>query len=331
MKTKAIVFTAPEQVEIREYELPPLSEDQMLIKTLLTGVSTGTETRVWRGRQSGSQFPLVPGYENVGVVIRAGSKSGYAEGQKVFSANQYTGPYHKCWGAQVEYSVADSKSVYALPDRDDEESLKGFIFAKVGAIAHHGVDRAGVSNKDTVIVVGQGLIGHLAAQIALSRGATVLAADVSEERLALSRKAGIEKTFNPSRVDLIKEVHAYCGGVDVSIDATGKGALADQSIRLVRPRPWEPPYPPHPRFVILGSPTDPVSFDYNSSLFQNEPDIFPSRDVTPYDFEESIRLIGEGKINPHHIDMEMHPYGKAPACYRELAEGRIMRLLYDWR
>ncbi|MGC8930469.1 MAG: hypothetical protein ACP5K6_02840 [Dictyoglomus sp.] len=75
MKSKAIVFRGPFQLEIKEYDLRELEEGKILVKTIYTGVSPDTELRVLSGKQKGEKFLLIPGYENVGKVVEEGKQN----------------------------------------------------------------------------------------------------------------------------------------------------------------------------------------------------------------------------------------------------------------
>ncbi len=103
MQTSAILFPKPHEVAIVEFDLPvSLEMNEVLVRTLISGVSSGTETRVLAGLQPDAQFPLIPGYENVGQVIEIGS--GVRDFQKIgdiifHSGSQQTGPYQRAWGA----------------------------------------------------------------------------------------------------------------------------------------------------------------------------------------------------------------------------------------
>jgi len=329
MKSKAIVFREPYEVEIAEIDVPKPAAGQVLTKTLYSGVSTGTESRVLAGGQAGGEFPLIPGYENLGQIVEAGPDVNLKPGAVVFvGLGDFTGDYCRCWGAHTQYALKDASAVVPVPEGTDPAKA---VYTKVGAIALHGVKRASVCEKDTVAIVGQGLIGHFASQSCKARGATVIAVDIDAERLAAAKKAGADhivnaKTENPAQ--RVKEISN--GGVDVAIDATGIAKLVDSTARLVYPRPWAPPYPPHPRVVILGTSSEPIPFTYSPTLFDNEPDIFPSRDTTPDDHTEMMDLIATGKVNPDCVPAKTFHFEDAPAAYKELIDKKLMRIVFSW-
>lgn len=329
MKAKAIVFPEPNRVDFAEFDLPSPGPGQILTRTLYTGVSTGTELRVLRGGEEGAVFPLVPGYENVGEIVAVGAGVSLAVGTRVFVTSfAETGPFHRVWGAQTAYVLGDASGAFVFPEGVDPIDA---LYAKTGAIALHGIKRGRVTSADTVAVVGQGLIGLLAAQAAKAMGAKVIAVDILPVRLEAARKAGIDYVIDAGRENTEEAVkHLSGGGVDVAVDATGVAATVDGTIRLLRLKPWQPPYPPSGRAVILGSYTEPVSLHYHPTIFDLEPDIFASRDSTPDDIRETLGLIAEGKIRPRVIQAKVVPYTEAPRAYHDLAQKAVARAVFDW-
>ena len=80
MSERCITFEGSRVVGIRSLDPGEPMHGQVSTRTICTGVSTGTETRVLRGKQLGAEFPLIPGYENVGRVEKAGPETAIAPG-----------------------------------------------------------------------------------------------------------------------------------------------------------------------------------------------------------------------------------------------------------
>jgi bacteriochlorophyllide a dehydrogenase len=329
MISNVLVFTGPFKVDVGQINLPEPGPGQVVARTIVTGVSTGTETRVFSGKQTGCLFPLVPGYETVGEVIRQGAGVDLPIGTRVFYAgSSFTGAYARCWGGQVQVGVVETARVVQIPASVDPAAA---VYAKTTAIALHGVERGRIRAGEFVAVVGQGLIGFLAAQVAKARGARVIVVDTLPERLETARRAGIEFVINAAGQDVQAAVQEITGGgVDVAIDATGVARIVDQTIRLIREKPWREPQPPSGRLVILGSYTDPVSFDYDASLFTREPDIFPSRDHTYSDLDQAMQLIASGDIHTEAIAAQRLPFTQAAAGYQSLLDRSAMRVIFEW-
>ena len=85
MKTNAIIFPAPNKITFGEVEMPDPVDGDVVVRTLVTALSTGTDTRTLRGGQT-PDFPLVPSYSALGVVEEVHGDCGVLrEGDLVFS------------------------------------------------------------------------------------------------------------------------------------------------------------------------------------------------------------------------------------------------------
>ncbi|NSW53228.1 MAG: alcohol dehydrogenase catalytic domain-containing protein [Anaerolineae bacterium] len=329
MKTEAILFPKANQVALASFDLPEhLGENELLVQTLMTGVSSGTETRVLAGRQEGAEFPLIPGYEAVGRVIKTGcGVRKLAQGDIVFHyGSQFTGPYHRSWGGQMAFAVVSASEVFQIPPNLPPELA---VYTKVAAIAQHGIERAQVKAGDKVAVVGQGLIGHLAAQLAAARGATVAVLDIVQERLDAARGASIPITIHSGQGNPARMLHETLGIPDVVIDATGAATVLGESLSLLPSKPWDRVFHPSPRFLILGSYPAEITFNYRQ-IFPIEPDVIISRDNVDDDAVAVIGLLSNGKLNPQHIKAQVLPYQEAQDGYDLLIKREAHRILFRW-
>ncbi|MEI2676534.1 MAG: alcohol dehydrogenase catalytic domain-containing protein [Burkholderiaceae bacterium] len=91
----AVVLERPEQLVLSRLDLSDATDEDVTVDIEWSGISTGTERLLWSGRMPafpGMGYPLVPGYESVGRVAKAGSLSGRSVGERVFV------PGAKCFG-----------------------------------------------------------------------------------------------------------------------------------------------------------------------------------------------------------------------------------------
>lgn len=330
MKSRAIVFESPMNVEINEFELPKLEEGQILTRTLLSGVSTGTETRVLSGQQDGADFPLIPGYENLGEVIEVAPNCSLRVGDRVFvGKSESTGHFNKAWGAHLEYAVVNENAKILVPDNVTDEEA---VYAKIGAISLHGVKRSEIVVGEKAVVVGLGVIGALAALCCKAYGAEVIGVDPSKTRLQNLNNSSIDHLINPAKEDLIGKVKDITnGGADVVIDATGIASLADSSAQLLKDKDWDDIYHPSGRFVLLGTSIDPVTFQYNDTLFMKEINILPSRDTVVEDLKDMLNLISSKSVETSVIPQHFFNFEEAQTAYKKLVEEKLMRIVFDWR
>ena len=94
LKSLAVVLEAPERLSLAQLDLTAPTDADVVVDITHSGISTGTERLLYTGRMPpfpGMGYPLVPGYESIGVVSQAGSRSGRNVGDHVFvpGANCY--------------------------------------------------------------------------------------------------------------------------------------------------------------------------------------------------------------------------------------------------
>ena len=86
---------------------------------------------------------------------------------------------------------------------------------------------------DSIVVIGVGAVGMSAAIMARAMGCeTIIAVDVTENRLALARELGATHTLNAVETpDLVEAVHDIVpGGVDYAVEAAGRADLTQQAV-----------------------------------------------------------------------------------------------------
>ncbi len=197
-------------------------------------------------------LPFVPGHEGVGIVERLGPDStGVSEGDRVaipwlgwacgrcehclsgwetLCPNQRNTGY-SVDGCYAEYAVASAAFVGRVPDAVDP--LDAAPLACAGVTTYKAVKVAGVGPTDLVVVFGVGGLGHLAVQYAAIAGATVVAVDVHDEKLALARDLGASHTVNARVVDPVEAIQQL-GGADAAIALAAQPEPFAQAFRSLR-------------------------------------------------------------------------------------------------
>ncbi|MGE5508672.1 MAG: zinc-dependent alcohol dehydrogenase [Chitinophagales bacterium] len=302
-------------------------ETTVVVETGYSVLSPGTEGGIIRRvREHGmADLPFFRlGYCAAGRVAAAGSEvAGLAPGQRVAC---YGGPYvthsSRLW---VPHTL-----IAPLPDAVSEREA---AFAGLGGIAIHGLRVARLQFGESVVLLGLGILGQLAAQVGVAAGYRVFALDLKAERLALAQEAGVERAL-PAGCDPEEEVKAATGGAGadaVLVFAASKSPeVIAQALRLVRPQG---------RVVVVGD----VDLSLNRDLmFSSEAEVVVSRAAGPgrYDphherdgqdyplgyvrwtegrnLREFVRLLGLGKISLSPLISDEAPLEDAPSVYERL-------------
>ena len=235
MKAKGVVFTAPEQVEVWDIEIPEPGPEDLLIRVLYSGISVGTEGWILLGKYKGTTYPLVTGYQHCGVVEKVGSAvTGFEEGQLVFNLHtRLLGDIRPMSAGHVSHAVFSADKVIPVPDsvKADEASLGVLI-----GVPWRGIQMTRIYNGDLVVVIGLGLVGQVAAQLARTQGAAkVIALDVLDKRRSIAGRVSGAIVLDARTDDVegcIKSIKP--GGADVIIDTSANQAVMNQSFEWIR-------------------------------------------------------------------------------------------------
>jgi threonine dehydrogenase-like Zn-dependent dehydrogenase len=237
----ALAFEAPHRIGFVDEDDPPLAGGEVRLRTLLSGISAGTELTAYRGTNpyltkrwdaerrlfvagdgGGPSYPLVGwGYEEVGEVIEVGPGVTDVEiGRLVYGI----------WGHRTRRVVtAQHARTFALPSGADP--VLG-IFSRIGSIALNGVLEADLHLGETVAVFGLGVIGQILVQLARASGARVVAVDLIPSRLELARSLGADEVLDARQApaEAIKRL-TDSRGADVVLESTGSTAALNEAIR----------------------------------------------------------------------------------------------------
>jgi 2-desacetyl-2-hydroxyethyl bacteriochlorophyllide A dehydrogenase len=225
LENKKIVFEKPWEARLRKESL---DEDAVpagaaLIRNKYSVISTGTELACLSGGESWFSMPGVPGYSCVGEVVKTGSGvANFAPGDQVF-----------CYGSHALYQFVPVTGIFLhVPETLD---AKWTPFVRMASIAATAVRISSIEWGDYVAVTGQGLVGNMALQLSKLQGARVIAVDIADGRLEVSKKCGAELCINSSKQNVFEEIKKFTGGAMVStlIEATGVPPAAVQASEWV--------------------------------------------------------------------------------------------------
>ena len=136
--------------------------------------------------------PMALGYSSAGTILALGKNlPEFKVGQRVACAG---GGY----AVHAEYNVVPRNLLTPLPNNVDFESA---AFTTLGAIALHGFRLAEPQIGENVAIIGMGLLGLLAAQIAEAAGCNVLGMDIDPARITLAASLGLRAVRREEAID----------------------------------------------------------------------------------------------------------------------------------
>ena len=213
MKGQRVIWPVRAKIDIEEFELPPIKDNEVLVATECTLISPGTERAFLLGLPNAQgRYPSRPGYSNIGKVVEVGKDvSGFVVGDRVGTRQGHTSHF-----------VASPNRLLKVESSDTP--AEEVVFFNLSAIALQGVRKARIELGEITLVIGQGLIGLLALQLSKLSGAVpVIAADLTDSRLELSKNVGADYTLNPEDADFSERLvdATMKKGPTVVIEATG--------------------------------------------------------------------------------------------------------------
>jgi threonine dehydrogenase-like Zn-dependent dehydrogenase len=222
MKARAVYAVEKDTVQLQEFEIDEgaLGPDQVLTKTQYSIISPGTELDCVSGVESSwFHFPQQLGYCAVGAVVAAGNDvADYSVGDTVLTPAPH-----------ASHSVADVGMVRAVvPENVDP---KWAVWTHIALISMVALRASSAELGDYVVVLGQGLIGNLAAQLFKAQGCRVIAIDRIRERVDVARRCGMDLAADASAEDAVAAVKKVTQdrGAEVVVEATGSAAVALQA------------------------------------------------------------------------------------------------------
>jgi len=318
MRGRRIVWPAPGRAELEDFEVPAPTADSVLIETHASVVSAGTEKAWLLAKPNTSQrFPQYPGYSAAGRVLAVGANvKGLRPGERVVA-------YHS---NHASHAVKDPRDLVRI--EDDAIPAAEAAFVVIAAMSLQGVRKARLELGESVAVMGLGLLGLFATQLARMSGALpVIALDLAEERRRLALQLGADHALSPLAADFATCFQALTAGpgANVVIEVTGSTPAMRQALACVAPQG---------RVVALGCSREPANdIDFYRDVHRTGVVIIgahnlvrPAHDSSPGhwtmrdDMRALVRLLGASRLRVRPLIAEQVPPEQAPAVYRRLVE-----------
>lgn len=333
----AINIKGERQIGLVVMDEPVPGADEVLVRLEYVGFC-GSDLNTYLGRNPMVKLPVIPGHEIGAVVEKVGEAVPeiIRPGMTV-TVNPYTncgkcpscrnGRVNACQfnetlgvqrnGAMREKMVLPWTKIIPAEGLD----VRTCALVEPMSVGFHAVERGAVNDIDTVMVIGCGMVGLGAVVRSALRGATVIAADIDDEKLALARQMGAAHTVNTMTEDVharLQEITAGAGP-DVIIEAVGNPHTYRMAVDEVAFTG---------RVVCIGYANSEVSFQ-TKYFVQKELDIRGSRNAMPSDFRAVIRYMQKGEcpvdrlvsmvVSPQEAEDAMNRWAEAP--------GKVFRIL----
>jgi 2-desacetyl-2-hydroxyethyl bacteriochlorophyllide A dehydrogenase len=242
---RALLLEGPRTLRLQDEDAPGLAPREIRVRTLVSGISHGTELNLYRGTSAFADrvfdrdlrafvrpdpprpvYPAVLGYELVGTVDEVGAEVRELQPGDLVHVGA---PHRDEAVLDLDVAAASTYPPVLLPAGGP---LERWLFVSLGAVALVAAHDARIKLGDHVVVIGLGAIGLLLVQMARLQGAGHISGTdpvVSRRELALA--LGADEVFEPPAAVAIK---CSAGGADVAIETSGNTAGLHDAIAAAR-------------------------------------------------------------------------------------------------
>lgn len=319
---RAAVLYDVDDIRIEERSVPEIGPGELLVHTRASGICTG-DIMAWYVRR---KAPLVLGHEPSGVVAAVGAGvTEFAPGDRVFVHHHAPcfsceacrrGDYVQCatWrksaidpGGLAEYFRVPRENVrdtLRLPEH--VPFVDGSLVEPLACVVK-SIRRSGLLRRQTMYVIGLGVMGLMHALLAQDLEATVVGSDFLEERRIHAASLGV-RAVHPDE---------EFAGADVVICGPGSPEALRNAFAAVAPGGT----------VVMFTPLEPgvpFTFDPNDLYFRDVK-LVTSYSCGPNDTREALDAIARGVVTAQCLGATMYPLREAGAAYAALRASRILK------
>ncbi len=310
MNTLAVVFDEPQTLALRTLPIDEPGDADVVIAVRYTGISTGTERLLYTGTMPpfpGLGYPLVPGYESVGVVTFAGPLSQRSVGEEVFVAGaRCFGAMRGLFGGAAETLMVAGDRTHRIPaGLGDRAILLSLAATALHALRTHG-DAGGPQ-----LIVGHGSLARLAARLTL----------------ALGNPAPTVWEINPARVsgaegyEVLHPDHDSRRDYQRILELSGATDILDTLVpRLAR----------HGEIVLAGFYHEPVKFAFPLA-FMRAMQLKIAAEFTPEDLAQVTAMVTAGELSLDNIITHRSPAADAVQAYATaFGDPTCVKMILNW-
>ncbi len=314
---KALIFDEKLKF-VPDAPMPVPVEGEALVRVSMAGICS-TDLEIIKGYMG---FKGIPGHEFVGVVEESENRD--------FVGKRVVGEINcPCWacsmcssglanhcpqrtvlgikgrdGAFAEYLTLPLQNLHLLPEEVSDEQA---VFAEPVAAAFEILQQTKISEEDRVVIVGDGRLGLLCAQVLMkTTGAKLIVIGHHQEKLSILGGLGIDTLLDRDSRDL--------QGVDVVIDCSGSPAGFERCRELVRPGG---------RLVIKSTFESLVQVDL-SSLVVDEITLIGSR-CGP--FLPALSALVKKKVEVSSMISAVYPVEQGVEAFEQAASPGVLKVL----
>lgn len=310
MNAIAVVFDEPQTLALRTLLIDEPGDADVVIAVQYTGISTGTERLLFTGTMPpfpGLGYPLVPGYESVGVITHAGPRSQRDVGDEVFVAGaRCFGAMRGLFGGAADTLTVAGERTHRIPSGLGDRA----VLLSLAATALHAL-RTHTDGAGPELIVGHGSLARLAARLVIALGAP--APTVWEINSARMSGAQGYTVVHPDH-DPRRDYHRV-------LELSGATDILDTLVpRLAR----------HGEIVLGGFYHEPVQFAFPLA-FMRAMQLKIAAEFTPEDLAQVTAMVTAGELSLDNIITHRQPAADAVHAYATaFGDPTCVKMILNW-
>jgi L-iditol 2-dehydrogenase len=327
-----VTKTGPGRVELVERPEPEVRPGHVVLDVVGAGIC-GTDLHIWDD-EFPSEPPVTMGHEVSGVIRSVGEGvAGWSAGERVVSETYFStcgecewcgaGRLNLCAqrrsigsredGAFAPLLLVPARGLHRIPDWLDGHAAA--LAEPLACVCNCLLDPQVVSEGDSVLVVGPGPVGLLAAQVAGACGGVVhvRGTERDEARLAKAREfgfttsvAGLGDDSSPGEFGVVVECSGSAAGIAFALESAARGS----------------------RFVQVGLAGKPVAIPFDQVCYR-ELTVTSGNASTPRSWHRALELIGEHRVVLKALVTEVVPLAAWERAFAATREGAGIKYVLD--
>lgn len=319
---KAVLLQQPFSITTIDAAPPKMGEEEVLLKIEYAGLC-GTDLSSYKGTLSLVSYPRIPGHEIGAVIIDKGKNvpAQFSTGDRV-TVNPYsscgncpackakrynTCQFNQTLGVQRDGAMQQVFSIhYSKLYKSDFLTFKQLALVEPFSVGYHATERATITSNDIVLIIGCGVIGIGILLACARKGATIIAADIDDEKLSLVKQFGANQVINTKKTELVKYINEYTEGrgVNIVFEAVGSPLTYQWCLETVAYAG---------RVVAIGYAKEDITLN-TSLIVRKELNVMGSRNALN-EFVPVIEMLEENKYPFEQLISKVYPAEEAAMAF----------------
>lgn len=319
---KAAVLVEKQKFELREFKIPEIEEDSVLVKMEACAVCNATDTKLYKGTHAMSAYPAIIGHEGVGTVERVGKNvTKLKAGDRILGGSFYCDGIPSLWGAYTEYATAKEDVLKVPESLGAREAALAFMLSE----AVNAVRIADIKAEDNILIIGAGAVGFsILSVLKNTLHQNIIVADLMDEKLNIASELGADVIINSKTEDVAERIKLVTEGKGVSkvFEAVGSKTTYQMAYDLIN----------HGGVIVPFGMIEGIMEVPFRTLYSKEIQMRWCRGAGQHDAENkkiALGMLEKGMIATDVLITSVLPFEQISEAFEKIADGKEIRVILE--